>query len=198
MISRARKWRASKAPARDISATAGPLNIAWLDGAGIRRHLLQCRVCPRSVIVAQVAPDNSPQVRFAEYDDVIEALPAKGSDYSLRVRILPGAVRRNDDFLDVERLHTVLRRQPVHAIPRMVKKFSRRAKALRRAGRGMESTRFPVELVCIKRRVGEEVMAADWPTCRRRGWRVPRPDFCRMSSGGSRHGSQAGNHAARR
>ena len=45
----------------------------------------------------------------------------------------------------------------VHVIaPRMVKKLSRRAKAFRRAGLRMEYTRFPVEFVCIKRRVGED------------------------------------------
>ena len=91
--------------------------IWWLHGARLRRVLVQRQVRPRSVIVLHVAPHNSPQVRFAEYDDVIEALPAKGPDYSLRVRILPGTVRRNDNFLDVERLHPVPKRQPVYAVP---------------------------------------------------------------------------------
>lgn len=56
-------------------------------------------------------------------------------------------------------------------ISRLVKKFIRSAKALRRAGHGIESTGFQVELVCIKRSVDEEVAAADWSTCRRRGRR---------------------------
>jgi hypothetical protein len=66
------------------------------------------------------------------------------------------------------------RRDKCHPITpgRMVKKFSRRAKALDRAGPGMDSTRFSVEFVCIKWPVGEEVVAADCPACRRRGWKV--------------------------
>jgi hypothetical protein len=57
----------------------------------------------------------------------------------------------------------------VARITRMVKKFSRRAKSLDRAGPGMDSTRFSVEFVCIKRQVGVEAVAADWPARRRRG-----------------------------
>ncbi len=59
------------------------------------------------MIVVYVVPYNSPQVRFAKYDDMIEALPAKGPDHSLYVWILSGAVGRNDNLLDVERLHPV-------------------------------------------------------------------------------------------
>ena len=46
-----------------------------------------------------MAPHNSPQVRFPEYDHVIEAFPAQGPNDSLHVRILPGTVRRNDHLL---------------------------------------------------------------------------------------------------
>jgi len=38
------------------------------------------------VIVVHAAPHNSPQVGFAEYDDVIDALPAQSANYSLCVR----------------------------------------------------------------------------------------------------------------
>jgi hypothetical protein len=91
--------------------------IWWLHGARLRRVLVQRQVRPRSVIVFHVAPHNSPQVRFPEYDHMIETLPAQGANYSLRVRVLPGTVRRNDNFLDVERLDPVPKRQPVHTIP---------------------------------------------------------------------------------
>ena len=78
--------------------------IRRLHRAGLRRVLVQRQVRPRPVIVVYVVPQNSPQVRFAKRDDMIEALPAKGPNYSLRVRILPRTMRRNDNFLDVERL----------------------------------------------------------------------------------------------
>ena len=41
----------------------------------LRRVLFQGQVRPCSVVVVHVAPHNLPQVRFAEYDDVIEAWP---------------------------------------------------------------------------------------------------------------------------
>jgi len=52
----------------------------------------------------------------------------------------------------------------------MSKSISRREQALEHADLGMDSTRFSVEFVCIKRRVSEEVVAADWSTRLRRGW----------------------------
>jgi hypothetical protein len=56
---------------------------------------------------------------------------------------------------------------------RMVKKVRRRAMALKRSGPGMDSTKFSVESVCIKRRVGEEMAAGDRSTWGRRGYKVP-------------------------
>jgi hypothetical protein len=47
---------------------------------------------------------------------------------------------------------------------RMVHKSGRRTKALEYGDPGKVSTRFSVEFVCIKRRVSEELVAADWST----------------------------------
>ena len=44
-------------------------------------------------------------------------LASQGADYSLCVWILPGAVRRNDNFLDVQRLDPVPKGQAEDAIP---------------------------------------------------------------------------------
>ncbi len=41
------------------------------------------------------------------HDDMIEALPAQGSDYPLHLRSLPGTVRRNDHLLNAESLHSL-------------------------------------------------------------------------------------------
>ena len=73
-----------------------------LHGTMFRSVFIQGQVHPRPVIVVYVATQNSSEVRFAEYDDMIETLPVQGSDYSLDVRILPGTLRRDDYFLDVE------------------------------------------------------------------------------------------------
>ena len=44
-------------------------------------------------------------MRFAEHDDVVEALAAERADQSLRVRILPGAAWRTHDFVDADAGH---------------------------------------------------------------------------------------------
>jgi hypothetical protein len=51
------------------------------------------------MVVAHVRSNNSPQMRFPEHDNMIQALPAQRSDYPLHVRTLPGTVRRNDQRL---------------------------------------------------------------------------------------------------
>jgi len=51
--------------------------IRRLHRAGLRRVLVQRQVRPRSGIVLHVAPHNSPQVHFAEYNDVIETTAIK-------------------------------------------------------------------------------------------------------------------------
>ncbi len=71
----------------------------------------------RLVVVAHVGSHNSPQMRFPEHDDMIEALPAQCSDYPLDIRILPGTVRRNDYLLNADGLHPFPERQAVHSIP---------------------------------------------------------------------------------
>src|SRR5262245_36929525 len=44
---------------------------------------------------------------LAENDDMIQALAADRTDQALGERILPGAVRRREDFLDAHALHPV-------------------------------------------------------------------------------------------
>lgn len=51
--------------------------LLWrLDRAVIRRILLQCQMCPGSMIVVQVAADNASEMTFAENDNMVEAFPA--------------------------------------------------------------------------------------------------------------------------
>ncbi len=47
--------------------------VRWVHRPRFRCVLVLGQVRPRSVAVANVAPHNSPQVRFGENDDVIEA-----------------------------------------------------------------------------------------------------------------------------
>ena len=48
---------------------------------------------PRLVVVADVVAEQPAQMLLAPRDDVVRALPAKGADDPLRVRVLPGTPR---------------------------------------------------------------------------------------------------------
>ena len=56
--------------------------------------LAEREVGPGSVIVLEIVPQNAPQVLLCENDDVVEAVPPKGTDHTLAVRILPWRPRR--------------------------------------------------------------------------------------------------------
>src|SRR5512140_476133 len=73
--------------------------------------LFQGQMRSHPMVVAHVGSHNSSQMRVSEHDDMIEALPAQGSDNALHVRTLPGTVRRNDHVLNTERLHSFPERQ---------------------------------------------------------------------------------------
>jgi len=74
--------------------------------AAMRRSLPQGLVNSIVVIVADVASKKSAEMLCPEYDHVIEAIAADGSDDPLRVWILPRATRCADDFFDTHRLHS--------------------------------------------------------------------------------------------
>lgn len=50
------------------------------------------------MIVVYVVPYNSPQVRFAKYDDMIEALPAKGPEARKVDRFNVAGILANDSL----------------------------------------------------------------------------------------------------
>jgi hypothetical protein len=58
------------------------------DGAGQGSILLH-RVSARAIVVTDISFEDAPQVSLAKHDDVVEALPADGTDQPLRVRVLP-------------------------------------------------------------------------------------------------------------
>jgi hypothetical protein len=61
-----------------------------LDRPTARRILVQGQMCSAFVVVTGVGRKDPAQMCLAEYDDVIEALPADRADQSLRMPILPG------------------------------------------------------------------------------------------------------------
>jgi len=67
------------------------------DRAVVRGVLAQRQVGACGMIVRNVLSQNAMQLSLAEDDDVVETLPADGSDHAFAVRILPG--KGVDDLL---------------------------------------------------------------------------------------------------
>src|SRR5665647_1500375 len=61
-------------------------SIARWNGASLFRD----SITPRLIIVGGICAQDPAQVRFTEYDDVIEALPADRANEPLNVSVLPG------------------------------------------------------------------------------------------------------------
>ena len=58
-----------------------------------RRILVQRKMRPGGVIVADVGRHSATQMRLVEHDQMVEALPSDGSDQSLDIRVLPWTAR---------------------------------------------------------------------------------------------------------
>ena len=61
-----------------------------LNRAMERRVLVQGTMSPQLIIVGGICAQNPAQVRFTEYDNVVQALPADRADEPLDICILPG------------------------------------------------------------------------------------------------------------
>jgi hypothetical protein len=59
------------------------------------------------MVIGKVAGQDSAQVSFAQDENVVETLAPDRTDQALGERILPGAVRRREDFVDAHALHAV-------------------------------------------------------------------------------------------
>ena len=55
-----------------------------------RRVLVQGTMSPRLIIVGGICAQDPAQVRFTEYDHVVQALPADRANEPLNVSVLPG------------------------------------------------------------------------------------------------------------
>ena len=68
------------------------------------------------MIVLEVAGQDAAEVPFAENENVIQTLAPDRTDKALGERILPGAVRRREDFVDPHALHAVPKLLAVHLV----------------------------------------------------------------------------------
>ena len=81
-------------------------SIYGLALAGFGRVLAEREVGPGSVIVLEIVPKDAPQVLLSKNDDVVQAVPPKGPDRTLAVRILPWGMPCGKDLLDSHRTHS--------------------------------------------------------------------------------------------
>ncbi len=68
------------------------------------------------MIVREVLRQDPSEVRLVQNDDVVEALPANGSDQPLDVRILPRRLRGDEHLVDAHPLHPMLEAQAVDRV----------------------------------------------------------------------------------
>src|SRR6266498_2416530 len=78
-----------------------------LDRPDVWRVLVEREMSASPVIVLEVAEQDAAQMPFAENENVIQTLAPDRSDEALGEGILPGAVRRREDFVDPHALHSV-------------------------------------------------------------------------------------------
>ena len=76
-----------------------------LDRPEVRCVLVEREVGARLMVIGEVTGQDSAQVSFAQDENMVEALAPDRADQALRERVLPGAVRRGEDFADSHGLH---------------------------------------------------------------------------------------------
>ena len=81
--------------------------VRWLDWPAVGCFLVEREMGAGSVIVHEVRGQDAAQVPLAEDEDVIQARASDRTDQALHERVLPGAVRRGENFLDPHALHSV-------------------------------------------------------------------------------------------
>jgi hypothetical protein len=99
--------------ATDFANRHDRTRLGELDQPAARRILVEREMSASPVIVREVANQDAAQVPFAEDEHVIQTLPPDRADEPLREWILPGAVRRRQDFTDAHALHTLAERMAV-------------------------------------------------------------------------------------
>lgn len=87
-----------------------------LNGPRRRRVLLQPQVCPGSMIVGEEISKVPVKTAFVKDDDVVQALPANGSDDSFDISTLPWRARRGQDLVDThgrDLMDEILSKDPI-------------------------------------------------------------------------------------
>jgi hypothetical protein len=92
-----------------------------LDGPEVGCVLVEREVRARLMVIGEIAGQDTAQMSFAEDQNVIQTLAPNRTYQALRERVLPGAVRRREDFADPHPLHSVAKLLPLHPVTIAVK-----------------------------------------------------------------------------
>ena len=82
-----------------------------------RRVLVQGTMCPRLIIVGSIRAYDSAQMRFTEYNHVVQALPADRADEPLNVSVLPGRSERNRPISNAHGAETLHGDASIRGVP---------------------------------------------------------------------------------
>jgi hypothetical protein len=78
--------------------------------------LVEREVCARLMVIGEVAGQDASQVSLAKDENVIQTFASDRTDQALRERVLPGAVRCRQDFIDLHTLHSVAKLLAIHLV----------------------------------------------------------------------------------
>ena len=90
--------------------------VSSLNWSGFRAVHLKGQVRSGPIVVRDVSGKNSSQMVFAEYDDVVQTLSPYTAVESFRIRILPGTMRRREDFFDAHVLDPPSEPVPIYLV----------------------------------------------------------------------------------
>src|ERR687892_510192 len=71
-------------------------------GSEVWGILVEREMCPRVMVVGEVAGQDAAEMSFAQDENVIQTLAPDRADQALHERVLPGAVRHDEDEEDAE------------------------------------------------------------------------------------------------
>src|SRR6266850_5853715 len=102
--------------ATDFGDGNDPAEVPPLNWPAVGCILVEREVSARPVVVREVAGEGAAQVPFAKVEDVIQTLAPDRADEPLREGILPGAVRRREDFTDAHALQPLPQHVTIDAV----------------------------------------------------------------------------------
>jgi hypothetical protein len=79
--------------AADVGQGSDVAVLRWLDSARLGCILLERKMRPRAMVVAEVAVQTTTEMPLVQDDHVVEKLGAEGADHALGVGVLSGEPR---------------------------------------------------------------------------------------------------------